>query len=133
MALLKRWAIAGLLSGSCVIVFAATAFAGYAYAPGVYIDTTNRYAEGPLVGTRISANSVEYIGYIQYGGSSASFYAVDSAGTYRGCAVPGPLSANFLAQMASFNSQSWLQFSWDANTGYCQGIVTQTGSHFTAP
>ena len=128
----KGWRLTGLLTGSCVVVFAASAFAGYANTPGVSINDTNRTAEGSMVGARSSGNSTEQIGFTE-DNFSIYFYAVNAAGSVRSCSAPSP-SASFRSQVAAITSQSWLQFGWGQYTGYCEGNnVIVNNSQYTSP
>jgi len=128
----KRWALVGAVSGFGV-VFAASAYAGYAWTPAVYIDNTNHTAEGSFVGARTSGNSVEYIG-VTINDFAVTYYAQDASGTYRSCGHPGAPGTTERIEVSTISNQSWFRFKWDPNTGYCVApLDIQNNSFMSSP
>lgn len=127
----KRRALVGMVFGVGV-VFAGSAYAGYASAPGVTINYTARTAEGSLLGARSSGNTTEYIGaYIST--NAVSFYAMDAAGNYRSCGHPGAPTNTDRWMVASIANQSWFRFTWDAASGYCSTVEVDNNSYMSNP
>jgi hypothetical protein len=85
----------------------------------------SRYASGSLLSARYSADTRQYIQCIAVASTQYTLCtAMDSAGTYVGCASPNP---RFQEVVQAMTDSSYLYFVADLN-GNCTDIVTSHGS-----
>jgi len=107
-------------------------YAGYKETHTVYIDLTNRYANGSLGDVRASGDTGQYVGCsaTAWPGSSLP-YAYCQAGNanwtqFASCTTQ---DAKLVASIQSMSSDAFVEFGWDTNS-VCTYVNVQHKSYY---
>jgi hypothetical protein len=114
---------------AATVAVSSVASAGLVLPHPVFVDTTNRHANGAMGDARYSSDGAQYIGCATYGSNPGGLFGLcsahDAVGNYLMCQT---YDSGLISQMQSVGLSSYIDFYADPS-GYCTSVYVISESY----